>query len=163
MATTYPLIRDNFISALQAIAPAFRADLKFIVHREAVEFVEWVNANAKACWRRFEMLSNVDYELGGLTNAGGSGTIWNIQQGMTLLVAYPRELGKYGADNERDLDDAIDSDLAQLDKVIGGDGSANGNWVTGLDDCRRESVAATKTPQAVIVSCTYRLLYDRSY
>jgi hypothetical protein len=96
-----------------------------------------------------------------MTNAGGTGTLWQVEQSFTLVVAYPREYGKYGAENERDLDDCIDSDLAQIDKAIGPDG--NGSWVSGLDNCVRTSVAASKTDACVFVASTYQLLYDRSY
>lgn len=161
MATTYPLIRDQHIAQIRAITPALRSDRPFRVHRDEDEFADWCKENAKACWRRFEMLSNTDHELHGMTNAGGTGTLWQVEQTLTLMVAYPRMYGKFGADNERDLDDAIDSDLAQIDKAIGPDG--NGSWVSGLDVCERIGVQATKTDEVVFVASTYRLLYDRSY
>src|SRR3990167_5311565 len=133
MSTTYPLIRDNFKTVIHAITPATHSrQAKFRIHTEAVEFVAWVEANAKACWRRFELLNAVNYEHEGLTNAGGSDSLWQFTHDMALLVAYPREFGKFGAENERDLDDAIDADLAQIDKAIGADGSASSNWVDGL-------------------------------
>jgi hypothetical protein len=163
MPTTFPQIRNQQILTIEAITPSVRSDQLFRVHRDELEFVEWCNANPQACWRRFEVLSNHDIVMSGLTNAGGPGTVWQFEHSEALVLAYPRrELGRYGIDNERSLDDMIEGDLAQIDQAIGLDGYIS-NYVSGLDVCERTGVAATKTDQVVFVQSTYRLLYDRSY
>lgn len=163
MATTFALIRDQQLSVIEALTPAVSSGAKFRRHRGELEFTGWVEANPGACWRRFELLNSFNLAADGLTNAGDGNAVWQFQHDEVLVVAYPRQLGKYGAQNERDLDDMIDSDLAQIDEAIGPDGSALANWVNGLDDCRRTGVAVTRTAGAVLVACTYSLLYDRSY
>jgi hypothetical protein len=167
VATTYATIRDKQVTVVQALTPAIKSGTPFRVFRGEgqLEFPAWVEANPNACWRRFEILNNFNITMSGLTNAGGSGTLWQFSHDATLVIAYPRQFGRYGADNERELDDVIDSDLAQIDKAIGPDGNAIGNWVDGLDSCTRQDnpPSVTKTQGAVLVACTYSLLYDRSY
>lgn len=162
--TTYPLIRDQQISLIQALTPAFRADKPFRVHTSDVEFEKWSGEHPGACWRRFEIISNVDYGIAGTTNPLTTGALWLMTQSMVLALAYPRAYGKYGReglDNERDLDDCIDSDLAQIDNAIGLGGGAG--YVDGLHRCERTGASPVKTESTVVVACTYSLLYDRSY
>jgi len=163
VATTFALIRDQQLSVIEALTPAVQSGTRFKRHRGDVEFLAWVEANPSACWRRFELLNAFDYGHDGLTNAGSGGALWQLAHSAQLVMAYPRQMGKYGQQNERDLDDMIDSDLAQIDEAIGPDGSALANWVSGLDDCRRSSLNVTRTTTAVLVLSTYSLLYDRSY
>jgi hypothetical protein len=163
VATTYATIRDRQIAVIEALTPALTSAAKFRRHRGEVEFTAWVEANMAACWRRFEILNSFNLAADGLTNAGDGNALWQFEHDEVLVVAYPRQFGKYGAQNERDLDDMIDSDLAQIDEAIGPDGSALANWVNGLDSCRRTAVSVTRTGGAVFVASTYSLLYDRSY
>lgn len=163
MATTFATIRDQQISVIEALTPALHAGTKFRRHRGEQEFIAWVNENPAACWRRFEILNSFNLAHEGLTNAGDGNALWQFQHDERLVLAYPRQLGKYGAQNERDLDDMIDSDLAQIDEAIGPDGSALANWVSGLDDCRRTALEVTRTANAVFAASTYSLNYTRSY
>ena len=159
MATTYQLIRDQQLTVIEALTPSFRADVPFRRHKEPAEFVGWAEENKAACWRRFEILCNFDIEKQGI----GDGNKWQLEHSMTLIVAYPREFGKYGAANERSLDVCIIDDFVQIDEAIGPDGASLGNWVSGLDDCRLGAMNVTKNPGAILAAYTYRLLYDRSY
>ena len=146
------------MSVIKALTPAIHAGQTFDVHRGEQEFPAWVLANPQACWRRFEVLSEFGLDKEGI----GDGTPqWRFQHPVVVLVAYPREFGKYGANNERDLDTMIWSDFAQIDEAIGADGAAN--YVSGQTACLYESMAVTKRERDVISAITFRLDYDRSY
>lgn len=159
MPTTFETIRDAQIATLQALTPSVRADQRFVKHREG-DFMGWVTANAAACWRRFQIVQNYDIAQGPTSD----GSLESCAHTMELRVAYPMQFGKYGMENERDLDDAIASDLHQIDAAIGLNGSAN--FVTNQDLCQKQSSTVLDVTgergSARVLSITFLVQYDRS-
>ena len=163
MGATYPQIRDAFLAAVEALTPPTRnASTRYRAHRDVQPFAEWCAANPLACFRRFEMLAGLDLVKEGI----GSGDQWMFTQSLNLVMAYPRrELGKYGLENERHLDDVIQADFHLIDKAIGQDGSHQGNYVAGLHSSVLNGTTPTRSPSGDVVFMTsnYQLSYDRSY
>lgn len=159
MATTFETIRDAQIAVIQALTPSVQAGRLFIKHREG-DFMSWVEANPKACWRRFQIAHNLDIEQGPTAD----GSLEACSHTEELRIAYPLQFGKYGADNERDLDDAIASDLHQIDAAIGLNGGAN--YVSNQDLCQKQAQAVIdvegENGKARVLSITYLVQYDRS-
>lgn len=157
MATTFETIRDAQIAVIQALTPSVRADRLFIKHREG-DYMSWVEAHPTACWRRFQIVHNLDIDQGPTAD----GSIEACTHTEELRIAYPMELGKYGADNERDLEDMLASDFHQIDAAIGLNGLAN--YVTNQDRCQHlpGEPKVIDVEGARVLSITYLVQYDRS-
>jgi len=156
VATTFELIRTQQVALIQALTPTMLAAQKFRVHQDSAEFMAWVNGSPKACFRKFQILSNFDMEQ--LPTADG--TIEACRHTFELRVAYPTQLGLYGAENERDLEDAMKRDLHQIDAAIGLNGGAA--YVTNQDLCERKSQTVIDGVENRVLSITYFIQYDRS-
>lgn len=155
--TTYEAIMENMVSLVGALTPAKQSQAKFVPHRGEVDFLEWVEANTSSCFRRFEIANNFDYEREGVSD----GFVYQLSHHCTLMVAYPKQWGKYGVANMRDADVLIDSDLAQIENAIGTNGYAS--YIDGQAFSGRQAMSPANVPGAWIVQITYRLRYDRSY
>ena len=156
MTTTLALIRTSHLARLQAIVPSARTDVLFRAHREEVPLLEWAQAHPAACWRRFSLLADSDYDIVGTT----AGDIETYTQGLTLLVAYPADWGKYGAGNAGSLDEAIDADIEQLDGAIGRRGYVN--YPAGLALSELQGTSIDKAEGVWILRMDYLVQYDRS-
>lgn len=155
MTTTFEAIRDRQASLIEAIIPTHRSGDRFRRHREG-EFSAWVVANLKAAFRRFQIQENWDIEQG----ATADGSVEQCRHTFELRVAYPLTMGKYGAENERDMDDTITSDLHKIDAAIGLYGGAN--YLPGQALCQRQSHTPVDIEGARLLSVTYLVQYDRS-
>jgi hypothetical protein len=156
MTTTFEAIRDAQLVVIEALTPSQHADKPFRRHREAVEFMAWIAANPKACFRRLQALSNFDMEQGPTAD----GSVEGCRHSMELRIAYPLSMGKYGAANQLDMEDLMKQDLHQIDAAIGLNGGAN--YVSSQHDCRKTAQAVLEAEGARVLSMTYELFYDRS-
>lgn len=156
MTTTFETIRNQQATVIEALTPTQHADRKFLRHREQAEFMAWVTANPKACFRRFQILANFDIEQGPTAD----GSIEACRHTMELRIAYPKQMGRYGAENERDLEDMFAADLHKIDAAIGLNGATN--YVANQDICRKTAQGVIDLEGARVLSVTYELLYDRS-
>jgi hypothetical protein len=158
MATTFNSIRSQQMTLIEALTPSSLAGQKFRRHREATSFMEWVEANPAACFRRFEILRNWDDDQ----QPTSDGSLEGAAHSMELRVAYPlREKGLYGAENERDMDELIDQDRRLIDGAIGLNGGANYVANQHLCESTGHEVGAAGEG-ARVLSITFSLLYDRS-
>jgi hypothetical protein len=155
VTTTFEAIRDNQARLIEAIVPTQKAGERFKRHREG-EFMAWVAANPKACFRRFQILANFDLEQ--MPTADGS--IDQCRHTFEIRVAYPLTMGKYGAENERDMDDLMVADLHKIDTAIGLHGGPN--YVAGQHLCEKRDQAPVEVEGARLISVTYLVQYDRS-
>jgi hypothetical protein len=162
VTTTFETIRNAQASTIEALTPGQHATDKFRRHRERQEFMAWVAANPKACMRRFQILS----DLNPTQEPTADGSIELCRHTLEVRVAYPVWPGKYGAENDRDMEDLMTADLHQIDGAIGLNGFAS--YVTNQDLCQRQSsqvidVEGTKAGEAArVLSITYLVQYDRS-
>jgi hypothetical protein len=122
--TSQAQIRDALVLAVGATSAAAHAAAPFrFAPRTAemrVPFRDWCENNPQACFRAF------DLRIAGFSHAGG----WEVglerrAAEFELVVAYPHELAIYGADNQADLGDTIESDLTDLVAVVGLAGGSN--------------------------------------
>lgn len=155
MATTFEAVRDAQAVILEALVPTKESGTRFKRHREG-EFMAWIADNIKACFRRFQILSNFD----DAQEPTSDGSLEGCRHSMDLRIAYPSRLGKYGAENERDMEDVIRADMRQIDAAIGLNGGSG--YVTGQHACIRQSQSVIDVPGARVLSIIYELQYDRS-
>ncbi len=156
MTTTFEAIRDRQATALEALTPSEISATRFRRHVVAEDFMAWVEANTAACFRRFQSLSNFD----DTQEPTADGSLEGCRHTMDLRVAYPLQMGKYGKDNGRDMEDLMRADLAQIDRTIGLNGGAT--YVTGQHLCQKQSQAVLELEAARVLSVTYLIQYDRS-
>lgn len=154
--TTFTEIRDVFIVELQALVPSHHREQRFDVHRLDDAFDDWVEAQPDACFRRFELVSNLDYDLVGTTD----GFTDTFRQSLTLSLAYPLQLARYGAANRRALDDVIDKDFLLVEGAIGR--RSNASWPQGLHSSQFLTMQPVRLPSAWLVRLVYEIQYDRS-
>lgn len=161
MTTTFEAIRDNQCALIEALTPTARADIKLRRHRDGA-FMDWVEKNPGACLRRFQILSNFDIEQGPTAD----GSIESCVHTIDLRIAYPNDMGKYGAENDRDQEDFMLLDLHLIDATIGLNGGTN--YVTNQDLCRKQSQSVIEVAgpregeSARVLSVIYLIQYDRS-
>lgn len=155
--TTYEAILGTMVSGITAISPAKSAHVPFGAYSGEVDFMQWVDQNPSACFRKFEILNTFNYERNGVSDTN----VWEFIHPVILMVAYPTQWGKYGAKNQRDADCLMDSDVVQIDTVVGLNGYAN--YPAGLAACSLEGINPVKSPGWCVLQLTYRLQYDRSY
>lgn len=156
MATTFATVRDNQLALLEAATPSKHADKKFRRHREQAEFMAWVEANPAACFRRMQLLSQMDVEQSDTSD----GELVSWRHNIELRVAYPLQFGLYGAENERDLEDVLEQDAVTIDSTIGRHGYPN--FVQYQELCERQSSTVIDVPGARVLSMTFLVQYDRS-
>lgn len=127
--TTFAQIRDAQVTAIRAITPTQHPTLKFALARGEKPLREWAKANPQAAFRQFTISNGFSYTGPEISNCD---VIW---QRMTEIVevAYPRQMGRYGSDNERDMHDLIDADWRKIDGAIGHVGYAS--FVAGQNFC----------------------------
>ncbi len=157
MPTTFEAIRDAQATAIESLSPSQHAGKRFLRHREG-DFMDWVAENSKggASFRRFQILREFDIEQG----ATADGSIESCRHTEEIRIAYPLEMGRYGAANERDLEDMMSADLHQIDAVIGLHGGAT--YVTNQDICLKQASSVLDVEGARVLSITYIIQYDRS-
>lgn len=156
MATTLATVRDQMTTLVEGLAPALKSAQPFRRHRDVQPFDEWVEAHPEACFRRFEILSELD-----LAEAPPSdGLIEQTEATLTLRVAYPVSPGLYGPENERDFEDYIESDFAQLDEAIGKHGHPS--YVTEQHIGAFRSLNVEDAGEARIAAIAYGVQFNRS-
>lgn len=157
MATTFNAIRDQQLTLIEALTPSKHAGVKFRRHREATPFMAWVEANPKGCFRKFEVLRNWDDEQ----RPTADGSLEGASHTMEVRVAYPLEMGLYGSENERDMEELLDQDRRLIDAAIGLNGGTN--YVSNQHLCQSTAHSSEDAGDAArVLSITFSLLYDRS-
>jgi hypothetical protein len=156
MPTTLATIRDQMTALLEAVTPAHLAAQTYRRHRDAEPFAAWVEAHAEGCLRRFEITSELDFAEA----PPSDGLIERSTATMTLRVAYPLSMGLYGAENERDAEDLIDADFAQIDEALGKHGAPD--YVTEHHETAFRSLALEPAGAARIVAISYPVQFNRS-
>jgi hypothetical protein len=158
--TTYPLIRDQWATTIQALVPAFLAD-RFQLFRERRDFREWAEENHGACMRAFQITRVDDREVPPVTD----GSTEQHDAEAELVVAYPANLAEYwrgSARGERplqDLEDVLDADAEQLNDAIGINGAAS--YLAGQSRCECVTTREYRGPVAFLVA-RLRVTFYRS-
>jgi hypothetical protein len=156
MPTTFATIRDAQVALIEALTPTSMAGQKFRRHREAVDFMAWVEANPKSVHRKFEIRRNWDDDQ----RPTSDGSLEGVSHSMELRVAYSGDLGLYGSKNEGDVDRVIDEDRRAIDEAIGINGGHN--FVASQHDSRYVAHEVGVVGASRVLSITFSLLYDRS-
>ncbi len=156
--TTRELIRENLITTIQALTPLTHADVPFRVERGERDFRVWAETNAAAALRRFSVRF-----VGQPGPPKISDTVTELVEGdaVEILIAYPKQYGKYGSGNVRSLDDVIDEDIQTLDGRSGIGHNNYGDWVSGQHSCLRMEVETEDDSDLDVV--LVRLLYTIDY
>lgn len=153
--TTIETIRENMETLIHALTPTSHAQVKFRVERGEVPFREWCQANPTASFRRYAIEQTGRSEPGEVTNLD----IEEVRTELEIMVAYPKEWGRYGPQNIQDLRDTLDADAMQLRNAVGHKGNAD--WVAGQHDARDSHVFEDGSPVAFLV-ITLDTAYYRS-
>lgn len=156
MTTTFETIRDRQATLIEALTPLLESGAKFKRHAVADEFMTWVEANPRSCFRRFQILSNFD----DIQEPTADGAVEGCRHTMELRLAYPLSMGKYGRENGRDMEDVIRLDMNLVDKTIGRHGGSN--YVSGQHAAIKQSQLVIELTAARVLSMNYLVLYDRS-
>lgn len=154
---TYAQIRDEQARLIEALTPTSAAAVTFKREEGRVDFRQWAQANPSACFRRFSIIGSMRDE-GPLV----SNTDFETYRTDTIVtVAYPKQMGKYGADNIRDLQDLIEEDRFLIDDTIGHRGQ--NNQLACQNYCRRTEDPSVDDAGAVwLVTLTFETEYQRS-
>lgn len=121
--TTYEAIRDNVETLIVDINPLREQSVKFWRAESMIDFRSWCEENVNACFRGFD----IEW-IGTRPDPGGMVTSTHTEMVITeaeLVVAYPHQLGLYGEENRRDMQDMMISDGNQIRKAIGIQGGSN--------------------------------------
>ncbi len=151
--TTFELIRTKQIYLIQSLTPTLLAGQPFRIHRDPLGFMEWCEKFPGGCFRRFEILSNMDYDI-----AETAGPYRSYRHTFDLRVGYPLELGLYGAGNERSFEDFATADEKLLDEAIGRHGFAD--FRAAHEVCEREAVDVIELEGARVMSIRFVVQYD---
>lgn len=144
------------MAAIEALIPTRDREHRFDVHRLDDEFESWVEDHPEASFRRFEISSNLDWQLVGTTD----GFTDTLTSSVTVSVAYPVQLGRYGQANRRALDELLELDLVLIDGAIGRRGYAN--YPAGQHGGIFLSATPVRLPRAWIVRLVFQIEYDRT-
>lgn len=132
IATTTPeLIRNQWLTLIEALTPAQHSAQGFEAAQSALAFDQWAEDNPQACLRRFDVTDTTDRDDPSIAVSNQDVELAIMQA--ELLVAYPHSLGIYGSENLRDLQDMMRADADQIRKAIGINGGAN--YVSGQLRC----------------------------
>ncbi len=155
MPTTFATVRDQMVALLEAVTPARLAGQKLRRHRDPQPFPAWVEAHPEGCLRRFEIVGDLALEPSPFTD----GLVEQSEQGVRVQIAYPRSPGLYGPENERDFDDLIDADFAQIDEAIGK--FAHPDYVAEQHLAEFRSLTFEDAGAARILALTYAVQFNR--
>jgi hypothetical protein len=157
MPTTFATVRDKMVTLLEGLTPLRNAAQPFRRHRDPADFSAWVEAHPEACLRRFELETALALEPAPFTD----GLVENTEQVVRVRVAYPRSPGLYGPENERDHEDLLEVDVAQIDEAIGK--HAGPDYVNEQHECAFRALAIDDAGEAArILSLTYSVQFNRS-
>lgn len=155
--TTFSSIRSTQSAALAAATPTLWPAVARFVPWEVVEaptFEAWVDQTIDPL-RVFEIEHNHDLSEEFYLDTGTDLAVHTE----TVLVAYPA----LGAFAEKDLDDILDQDLADIDRALGLMGGANYHTTGfGLHRCELRQVTVEERPAARILRAVFEVEYDRS-
>jgi hypothetical protein len=156
MTTTFAAIRDAQVAAIRALVPTRHLEHRFDVHRLDDDFDAWVEAHPDASFRRFEIASNFDWQLVGTTDMATD----TLSSSVTVSVAYPIQLARYGVANRRALDELLEQDLVLIDGAIGRRGYQN--YPAGQHGGIFISAIPVRLARVWIVRLVFQIEYDRS-
>lgn len=128
-STTIAAIIANEHTLIQALTPTSFASRKFEAFTDVGDFTDWAEKNPAACLRRFHISDAFEYDEPIVSDLSAE----ELTCRMELAVAYPRD-GRFGPENDLDLQDVIREDMHQIDGAIGLRGYGSyvaghvGNW-----------------------------------
>jgi hypothetical protein len=120
--TTAEAIRDRIIAVIGGLTPKTIATDRFIAFRNERDgaFQAWAEANPTGCRRRFQVRQLRDRRAPDISNTDFEERMVTFR----ILVAYPQS-HRDGPGAALDRDDALDSDMMQIEHAIGMCGRAN--------------------------------------
>lgn len=153
--TTWPTIRDYWLTLLSAITPTVLPSFKFRKW-EANErsFFAWAEASGGEVFRIFDVTHDHAYQDGGQFY---NSTANEIGHTATVWMAYPRQRDLFG---ER-LDDILDADLHDISRTLGLRRSYR-SICSGLCSAKREFSFRELGEAAIVLGVQFRLQYDRT-
>ena len=153
--TTFEAIRALQKTAIEALTPATRSGVKFLIARDEQDFREWAKNNKSAAFRRFSLSNNFGYQPPEVDSVDV------VYQRMTeeVVIAYPA-LGL--PENRRDRQDVMDEDWRQIDRTIGPYGQNLGNWADGQSYCSMTGVETVEDEGVFFTVLTYEVGFYRA-
>jgi hypothetical protein len=120
--TTAEAIRDRIIAVIAGLVPKTVAGDIFRAYRNegGGDFQAWAEGNATGCRRRFQVRQLRDRRAPDISNTDFEERMATFR----ILVAYP-QTHRDGPGAALDRDDALDSDMMQIEHAIGMCGRAN--------------------------------------
>jgi hypothetical protein len=120
--TTAEAIRDRIIAVIAGLVPKTVAGDIFRAYRNegGGDFQAWAEGNATGCRRRFQVRQLRDRRAPDISNTDFEERMVTFR----ILVAYP-QTHRDGPAAALDRDDALDSDMMQIEHAIGMCGRAN--------------------------------------
>lgn len=164
LATPYAtreLIRESMIGLIEALTPTSHSSVPFRVERGERDFRAWGEANEAAALRRFSVRF-----VGQPSPPVVSDTQVELVEGdvVELVIAYPKQWGKYGEGNVRDFDDLMDEDLQQIDGRSGVGVNNAADWIAGQNQSLRVDweIEDDEDAKVAFLRVRYQVDYYRS-
>jgi len=153
--TKFSEVRPSLMCAIEELIPERNCDVNFRSALDEIEFGLWAQQNPGASLRRFTIINNLDLIPAFVTSTSGLDT----EQTFTVRVAYPTQMGIYGINNYRDLEDCMECDQHQIDLAIGLLGFQN--WPDGVHKIQLSTSNRDDFEEVVILNTTYNFQFRR--
>lgn len=152
--TTLAAIRGQMEDTVRGLTPSSFSGYPFVLHVPQQDFQAWAIDNTQSAFRAYQVRDVSVHEEPEVTDE----QIEHRTGTFDVMVAYPHEFGRIGADNFRSLDDLIEKDREQLLTNLGRRGHAN--YPAGVHD----ALATAETADEDVVSflvMSIEIQYDR--
>ena len=127
--TTSAAIRNRMLTVVEALTPATQSGVRFLRHREEIDFRAWADAHPEACLRRFAVRDLGDYRPALISN-----TDVELRRALfEVVLAYPLNYRFGSGANLLGVEDVIDQDMHQVEHAVGLRGYANFTAATGAE------------------------------
>lgn len=121
MTSSWPEIRAALVTAVKAVAPSSRPDVRFSYFEGDQDFTTWADSNSARAFRHFDVENRFADEFPGTANHD----VELVRGQHAVRVAYPLRYA-YGRQPVVRIDDVIDSDRFLIDTAIGHRASLSG-------------------------------------
>jgi hypothetical protein len=158
--TNYRELRGWMKTAIKGRAPTILPGLGRFTpwQAEGDDFARWAEGAALGCFRTFDIRHGFDIGFVPPHDLIG----YFAEHTVAIEIAYPLAPALYGDEGQADLEDLIDADVYDVDKVVGQPSSNLGLWPSGLHGCRFAGSALADLPGVRLLRLSFALTYNRS-
>lgn len=157
-ATTAPLVRQSFVTAISAIVPASFSGTKFRQHVDELSIAEFGEKNPNAIMRLFSVIDSGRYTaptVSGITEEWRESTF-------SIIVGYPITM-RANKGNAGQMENLIDQDADLIDAAIGVRGFANFADSVIIADRWSRRIDDGAVSKYLVIETTHGYWRDRSH